>query len=230
MSSRPLSGESLSNLTMKFYLLTCYGKFSSPFGGIIIKSRRIYHFWGKRNVFSSPFGGIIIKSERKYRRNPSQEVLVPFRGNHYQIRTAQGNHRQVRAFSSPFGGIIIKSEGIDGFDPEEELFSSPFGGIIIKSKSNVRERTARQQEFSSPFGGIIIKSHGIKSAETDIGGSRPLSGESLSNPCPVRVSIYAALRGSLRRKRKKAVFWGRFQVSAAKRFCWIKKCQVITHI
>ena len=62
-------------------------------------------------LFSSPFGGIIIKSaERSYHEKILLTVLVPFRGNHYQIRASLDFLRALlTAFSSPFGGIIIKS-------------------------------------------------------------------------------------------------------------------------
>ena len=145
-------------IIIKSYSATRYGrkeKFSSPFGGIIIKSSCINPY-DYQEKFSSPFGGIIIKSRGYGAHGADNDVLVPFRGNHYQIARTGGLKTSGRTVLVPFRG---------------NHYQIKYQFILIDPK----------RVFSSPFGGIIIKSV-WQATDVDLKvGSRPLSGESLSN-------------------------------------------------
>ena len=108
-------------------------------------------------MFSSPLGESLSNHESHCKRCYRAYVLVPFRGNHYQIKK-------------------------ENTDESKSKVLVPFRGNHYQIDESLVERVTFGER------------------------SRPLSGESLSNPCPVRVSIYAALRGSLRRKEKNTVF------------------------
>ncbi len=83
----PFRGKHYQIAPLVWYIETGRASFSSPFGGIIIKSMKVFNRMTEQQPFSSPFGGIIIKSEFKTEKEAMKFVLVPFRGNHYQIES-----------------------------------------------------------------------------------------------------------------------------------------------
>ncbi len=131
-------------------------------------------------MFSSPFRGIIIKSEGIDGFDPEEEfVLVPFRGNHYQIGSELKQYYIENIVLVPFRGNHYQIAG-RGFFADHGLVLVPFRGNHYQITAT-RSRIILLGFSSRPLSGESLSNRLLIRVTSIVLSSRPLSGESLSN-------------------------------------------------
>ena len=125
---------------------------------------------------SRPLSGESLSNHSCGHGSAMLSVLVPFRGNHYQIMIYTALLDNPNKFSSPFGGIIIKSMLYQIKDPKTEC-SRPLSGESLSNQDY--ELDYLGEYVLVPFRGNHYQIADCKDEWTWQVRSRPLSGESL---------------------------------------------------